>query len=122
MAAIFGVSLLGVSFAPTYAWVLCGMFGVGLGSGGFQALNAAVIARETEPHYIGRVMSLALLAFAGFGLMALPYGILADSIGERLALTTMGGVVSITTLIFSVLLIREGAIRLPIRPSRGQQS
>ena len=126
MAAIFGVSLLGVSFAPTYTLVLCGMFGVGLGSGGFQALNGAVIARETEPHYIGRVMSLALLAFAGFGLMALPYGILADSIGERLALATMGGVVFMTTLIFSVLLIREGAIRLPVRPStrpsRGQRS
>jgi MFS family permease len=77
-----------------------------------------VIARETEPHYIGRVMSLALLAFAGFGVMALPYGILADRIGERLTLVVMGSIVFVLTLFFSTLLIREGAIRLP----RGRRS
>lgn len=118
MAGIFGVGLLGVGWAPSYPWVLWGMFAVGVGSGGFQSLNGAVIARETEPHYIGRVMSLALLAFAGFGVMALPYGILADRIGERLTLIVMGTIVFGLTLFFSTLLVREGAIRL----SRGRRS
>lgn len=113
MAALFGVSLLVLGWAPGYAWALLGMFGIGVGSGGFQSLNAAVIARETEPHYIGRVMSLALLAFAGFGVMALPYGILADSIGEGLTLVVMGVVVSVITVVFSVLLVRQGAIQVP---------
>jgi MFS family permease len=111
MAALFGVSLLGLGWAPDYTWVLVAMFGVGVGSGGFQSLNAAVIARETDVHYIGRVMSLALLAFAGFGILALPYGILADRIGERLTLVTMGLAVGLITLYFSVQLVRIGAIR-----------
>jgi MFS family permease len=118
MAALFGASLLGVAWAPSYGWVLVGMFWVGVGSGGFQSLNAAVIARETEPVFIGRVMSLALLAFAGFGLMALPYGVLADAIGERSTLAVMGSVVTLFTVYFSVQLAREGAIRVP----RGRQS
>ena len=66
-----------------------------------------MIARETEPHYIGRVMSLTMLAFAGFGLMALPYGALADAIGERETLGVMGGVVLALGLLFTVLIARE---------------
>ena len=112
MAALFGLSLLGLGWAPDYPWALVAMFGIGVGSGGFQSLNAAVIARETEVHYIGRVMSLALLAFAGFGVMALPYGILADQIGEREALVVMGAAVGVFAVYFSAQLIRIGAIRV----------
>ena len=118
MAGLFGVSLIAVAWAPSYGWALAGMVGVGLGSGGFQSLNAAVIARETEPNFIGRVMSLALLAFAGFGIMALPYGVLADAIGERMTFVIMGLVVVVFTVYFWIQLVREGAIR----GSRGQRS
>ncbi|MEE3326192.1 MAG: hypothetical protein VX252_02565, partial [Myxococcota bacterium] len=83
------------------------LFGVGAGSGAFQSLNAAVIARDTEPVFIGRVMSLVMLAFGGFGLMALPYGFLADAIGERVTLLLMGVGVLAVTLIFGLLLRRE---------------
>jgi MFS family permease len=113
MAGLFGVSLVAVGWAPEYSWALAGMFGVGAASGGFQTLNGAVIARETEPHYIGRVMSLALLAFAGFGLMALPYGMLADHVGERLTFMVMGVIVLVLAVFFSVQLVRVGAIGKP---------
>ncbi len=39
-------------------------------------------------------MSLTTLAFGGFGLMALPIGVLADTIGERGALAILGGATS----------------------------
>jgi MFS family permease len=93
LGCLFGVSLIGVAMAPSFLWVMVGMFGVGAGSGAFQTLNAAVIARVTQPAYMGRVMSLVILAFAGFGLMALPYGVLADWIGERQTLFAMGAAV-----------------------------
>ena len=93
LGCLFGTSLVGVALAPSLGWVMLAMFGVGAGSGAFQTLNAAVIARVTEPAYMGRVMSLVILAFAGFGLMALPYGALADWIGERQTLLAMGVVV-----------------------------
>ena len=47
---------------------------------------------------MGRVMSLSLLAFAGFGLTALPLGILADILGERSVLFGMGAGVFLLAL------------------------
>jgi predicted MFS family arabinose efflux permease len=104
MALLFGLSLLGVALAPSYLAALVAMVGVGAGSGGFQSLNSAVIVRETEPAFFGRVSSLSTLAFAGFGLMGLPIGLLADAIGERGALGAMAvGVCAIVVVLASRL-------------------
>ena len=62
------------------------MFLVGLSSGSFMTLNGTVLLRYTDPRYMGRVMSLAMLAFGGFGLLGLPFGMLADAAGEGPAL------------------------------------
>lgn len=102
----FAASLLGLAAAPSYDVAAIAMLGAGVTSGGFQALNAAVIARRVEPVYIGRVMSLTLLAFAGFGLMALPYGVLADAVGERDTLYAMGALVLLCSLFFTAALRR----------------
>lgn len=104
MALLFGVSLGVVALAPTYLAAVVGMFLVGVGSGGFQSLNGAVIVRETEPSFFGRVSSLTTLAFAGFGLMGWPLGLLADAIGERATLAGMGlGICAIAFLLASRL-------------------
>lgn len=113
LAALFGAGLLGVAFAPSLRAVTVAMFFVGAGSGGFQSLNAAVIARQTEPAYIGRVMSLAILAFAGFGLMALPYGLLADWIGEQQTVLAMSGVVLTLCVLLGIPLARQEPVEAP---------
>jgi len=98
MAVGFGGSLMLFSRAPSYATALGCMVAVGAASGGFHALNGAVIARETDVVYMGRVMSLSMLAFAGFGLTALPLGALADRFGESDVLLGMGlGVLVLST-------------------------
>lgn len=91
LGLLFGLSLLGLAIAPNYSFAVAAMFFIGAGSGGFQSLSSAVIVREADPAYIGRVMSLTMLAFGFFGLMALPVGFMADAIGERAALLTTGG-------------------------------
>ena len=93
LAIGFGVSLVVVALAPGFAAVTLLMVVVGLLSGGFQTLAGAVIVRHTEPRYVGRVMSLMMLSFAGFGLMGLPIGALADAFGERVTFAVMGLVV-----------------------------
>ena len=90
MAIGFGLALAGLAAVPSYGVGFAAMFVLGASSGGFHALNGAVVARETEPAYMGRVMSLTLLAFAAFGLSALPLGLLADALGERRVLLGMG--------------------------------
>ncbi len=106
MSLIFGLSVLGLSLVPSYAAAAGAIFFVGLGVGGFQSLNGAVIVRTAEPAYFGRVISLTMIAFAGFGLMGLPVGLLADAIGERGALVAMSVSVCAIAALVGALLYR----------------
>jgi MFS family permease len=116
----FGIGLLGLANSPSFDWALFAMLTIGAANGGFQALNSAVVARESEPQFIGRVMSLALLAFAGFGLMALPLGALADAIGERATLMGMGLSVVALSIAFGTALAGDDARRS--RESQGSST
>lgn len=113
-AVVFGLSLIMTAVSPNVGFAVAAMVLLGLGSGAFQTLNGAVIIRECNPRFFGRVMSLTFLAFAGFGLVGLPIGFIADAIGERTTLAGMGVVVmAITVSLTSVLL------RIPPEPVRG---
>lgn len=90
MGIIFGGSLLLLAVMPTYGAALAMMVVIGFGSTGFQMLNNALQMSETDPAYYGRVMSLTMLAWGSQGLTSLPYGVLADAVGERAAIATMG--------------------------------
>jgi MFS family permease len=113
MPFAFAAGLLGISFAPTFGFAIAAMLVVGIGFGGLQSLNAAVIVRATEPAYFGRVFSLSMLAFAGVSIMGLPVGVLADAIGERATLRVLAGLV-ITIAVGAGVLVR----RLPETPPR----
>ncbi|HTO53786.1 MAG TPA: MFS transporter [Myxococcota bacterium] len=93
MPFVFAAGLLSLSFAPSYELGVAAMVLVGVGFGGFQTLNAAVIVQNTEPAYFGRVFSLSMLAFAGVSLVGLPVGFLADAIGERTTLLVLSTIV-----------------------------
>ena len=109
MAGAFGLSLGLLAWAPDFPATILAMGVVGGASGGFHALNGAVIARETDGVYMGRVMSLTMLAFAGFGLTALPLGVLADRVGERAVLWAMGTGVALLSLRMGWLITRAEA-------------
>jgi MFS family permease len=103
---VFAAGVLGIALAPSYGLAIGAALFAGVGMGGFQSLNAAVIVRATEPAYFGRVFSLTMLAFAGFGLMGLPVGLLADAIGERATLAALSCVVCATSITIAALLRR----------------
>ncbi len=107
MAGVFGLAILALSAVPSYGAAIAVMLAVGFGVGGFQSSNGAVIARTTDPAYFGRVFSLTMLAFAGFGLMGLPIGLLADGIGERGALLSMSAMVCAIVVLVAVVLARS---------------
>jgi MFS family permease len=85
----FALTLAAMALVPNYAFAVAASFALGAASGGFQTLASTVVIHATEPAYIGRVMSLTMMAFAGFGVMGLPIGFLADAIGVRGALIVM---------------------------------
>ncbi|MGE0600381.1 MAG: MFS transporter [Dehalococcoidia bacterium] len=103
MCLIFGVSLLVTGFAPNFLVLIVAMFFAGIGAGGFQTLNGAIVSQITEPSYFGRVISLTFLAFACSSIFALPIGALADEIGERPSVWLTGGVVCAATAGFWLL-------------------
>ena len=112
MGLLFGIGIVVLSMTPSYEIAALAVFFVGLGFGGFMTLNGALIVRSTDPMFFGRVMSLTMLAFGGFGLMALPIGVVADAIGERGALAVLGLVVCAMVCGFALLTSRS-------RPAEG---
>ena len=88
--AVFGVGIVGLGIAPSFPLALLALFVVGGGASAFQAMNNTLILTESEPEYHGRVQSLLMLSFSGFGLAALPLGVLADGIGLRPVFVGMG--------------------------------
>lgn len=102
----FGLSLLALALAPSFAWAVAITFVAGAANGGFQTLSNAVLIHATEPAFMGRVMSLTMMAFAGFGLMGLPIGLLADVAGEPATLVAMGALVCAIVLVSWLALVR----------------
>jgi MFS family permease len=109
----FAASLLAIAIAPSFALAAVASFAIGAASGGYQTLGSAVMLASTKPLYIGRVMSLTMMAFAGFGVMGLPIGWLADAIGERGALAVMGVAVALVVAGSGVALARA-SVRDPL--------
>lgn len=93
-----GISLIVLGLVPGFALALVAMFLVGGCTTGFQTLNSALVLREANPAYYGRVMSLLMLAWGAVGLVSLPVGILADAIGERGTLMLCGIAVCVVVL------------------------
>jgi len=107
MAVGFGVTLILFALAPTYETGLAAIVLVGATSGGFHALNGAVTARVTEVAFMGRVMSLNFLAFAGFSLISPITGGLGDRFGVNNVLLSMGAIVLVLSLCMSLVVARD---------------
>jgi MFS family permease len=89
----FGLTLAALYFARSLPVAVVLLFLIGVASGCFTTLNGAVLMRTTDPRYMGRVMSLAMLAFGAFGLIGVPVGMLADALGEATTLAILGALV-----------------------------
>ncbi len=113
VALAAGLVLL--AFAGSFAAVLAVMLLVGGGQAVFQMLNNALMMQESDPAYYGRVMSLTMLAWGFNSLAGLPFGFLADGIGERRTLLIMGMLVVVVLAGSAVArraTVRLGASRL----------
>jgi len=109
-----GVGFLLLSIAPNFGLAVLTMVVMGPGLAVFMLINNALIMANTSPAYFGRVMSLTMLAFGVQGVLALPAGILADSLGERQTLALGGflvlGVVALGAMGY-LSLMRQGLLR-----------
>lgn len=105
--ALLGGSIGLLGIAPNYLSALGAMFALGIGASMFQLINNALIMKEADPAYHGRVMSITMLAWGFNSLVAWPFGLFADAVGERETLLLMAAVVlSVTaaTTFFGMLI------------------
>jgi predicted MFS family arabinose efflux permease len=102
----FGASLWLLYLSTNTLTATLAMLVVGFTSGCFTTLHGAVILRSTDPRYMGRVMSLGMLAFGAFGLISVPVGMAADRFGEGAVLAVMGSVVCLVVVVLGAVLAR----------------
>jgi MFS family permease len=101
-ALCFGgaVTLLGA--APTFVTAFLVVALVGAGATGYQSLSNTIALGLADESHRGRVQSLLMLSFAGFGIAALPLGLLAERIGLRPAISIMGIVATAAAIAYAV--------------------
>ena len=93
-----GLSTTATAFAPDYLSLALLMVPVGVAMSAFQMLNNALVMRESEPAFYGRVMSLTMIAWGLNSLAGLPFGVLADGVGERESLFVMGALATVVAV------------------------
>ena len=67
----------------------------------FQTTTQSLMLTLSDIEYHGRMQSMVVLGFSGFGLAALPLGLLADAVTLELTLALMGAVVLVVTGLFT---------------------
>ena len=119
----FGISVLALGAMPNYWLASLVSLGVGAASTGFMALTQTLTMRATDEAFHGRVQSLVQLPFAGFAIMALPLGGLAEVISVRAALATMGIVGTVAMVIYVLTASRgDGQQMQPAEASEASRS
>jgi len=98
-ATAVGALLVIFAIMPDFWPSLAVMFVLGASMSAFQSLNGSLVLSIADMEYHGRVQSLILLSFSAFGLAALPFGILADTVGLRETMGAMGIAVLATSLL-----------------------
>ena len=99
---LMAVALAGMAVAPNLLAAVGAMLLVGIATSSYQLLNNSLVMQEADPVYHGRVMSLVMLAWGVNGIVALPFGMLADRFGERETLAVMAILVlAVSALTFS---------------------
>ena len=95
----FAITLAVFAAVPAYWGGVVVMIGVGAASSAYQAMNNSQALVIADVEYHGRVQSLLMLAFSGFGLMALPMGLLADEYGIREIMVLMSVLVMASVVV-----------------------
>lgn len=98
----FGLSIVALAAAPVFALAVVAVAFVGAAAAGYQSLSNTIALSMAEESHQGRVQSLLMLSFAGFGIAAGPLGLLAELIGLRMAMALMGVVASGACLAYVV--------------------
>ena len=99
--AAMGIALIGLGAAVSFPLALLALLAIGASGLVFQTTTQSLMLLLSDIDYHGRMQSMVVLGFSGFGLAALPLGLLADAVTLELTLVLMGVVVLVVTAAFT---------------------
>jgi MFS family permease len=99
---VFGAAVAATGLAPNFAVALLTVAVAGAGTTAYQSLSNTIALTSAEDQVQGRVQSLMMLSFAGFGIASRPLGDLAEVIGLRPTLVFMGAVTIAAGLAYEI--------------------
>ena len=114
-ASLFALGAASVGFG--YGGALVALAALGLFSASYMTVNNTMIMAETRPEFYGRVMSVYMLTFSIFPLMAWPLGVVADQIGATTTFMILGG--GITVFMALALLVSPRQLTRRTRAPQG---
>ncbi len=100
---VFGAAVMALGLSPLFALGVLIVVFIGAGTTGYQSLSNTIALNMTEDTHQGRVQSLMMLSFAGFGIAAAPLGLLAEAVGLRSAIVVMGAITLATVIGYGLL-------------------
>jgi MFS family permease len=100
---VFGAGVIALGLSPLFGIGVLIVAFIGAGTTGYQSLSNSIALNMTSDTHQGRVQSLMMLSFAGFGIAAAPLGLLAEAIGLRNAIVAMGAVTLTTVVAYGLL-------------------
>jgi len=100
---LFGVAVIALGLSPLFGIGILVVAFIGAGTTGYQSLSNSIALNMTGDTHQGRVQSLMMLSFAGFGIAAAPLGLLAEAMGLRGAIVVMGSVTLATVVGYGIL-------------------
>jgi len=110
----FGVALIALGLSPSFGVVLAVLLVVGATGLIVQTTSQSLVLTLSDFEYHGRLQGMVVLGFSGFGLAALPLGIVADAVGLRSTLAGMGVVVLLIMAGFGIAHARRPSVSPPV--------
>jgi MFS family permease len=105
-----GVATFTLAFADAYVVALGAIMALGGAGLVFQTSSQSLMLRLSAMEYHGRLQSMVILGFSGFGLAALPLGLLADATSLEAVLAANGAIILAMMTVFG--LYRRAARRV----------
>lgn len=104
---MFGVGMVGLGAAHVLPLSICALIVLGGSALIFQTTSQSLMLTLSAYEYHGRLQSMVVLGFSGFGLAALPLGVVADSISLPVTLALMGVAIGAIVVAFATMHVRH---------------
>ena len=99
---LFGLFVILLAAMPNFWMAFAVTALVGAATTGYQSLSNTLALGMSDESHRGRVQSLLMLSFAGFGIAAAPLGLLAEVIGLRWSMGIMGLVAAGACAVYAI--------------------